>query len=87
MLADENSAGGDWGAEASHIFIDYGHYFVPEREQQIETFCDVIQPRDEPFTILELCGGTGVLAGALLERFPNATVYDYDGSPEMLDHA
>ncbi|HEX5690948.1 MAG TPA: class I SAM-dependent methyltransferase, partial [Roseiflexaceae bacterium] len=60
---------------------------VPEREQQIETFCDLIPPRDAPFTILELCGGAGVLAGALLQRFPNATVYDYDGSPEMLDHA
>jgi tRNA (cmo5U34)-methyltransferase len=87
MASETEIPGGDWGAEASQTFIDYGRYFVPEREQQIETFCGLIPPRDGPFTILELCGGTGLLAGALLERFPNATVYDYDGSPEMLDHA
>jgi tRNA (cmo5U34)-methyltransferase len=81
------SPSGDWGAAASQTFIDYGHYFVPEREQQIATFCDLIPPHDRPFNILELCGGAGLLAGALLERFPGATVYDYDGSPDMLDHA
>ena len=26
---------GDWGAAASQTFIDYGRYFVPEREQQL----------------------------------------------------
>jgi tRNA (cmo5U34)-methyltransferase len=87
MLPDENSTAGDWGAAASQTFIDYGRYFVPEREQQLETFCDLIPPRDEPFTILELCGGAGLLAAALLDRFPSATLYNYDGSPEMLGHA
>ena len=78
------SDSGDWGANASQTFIDYGRYFVPEREQQIATICDVVPPRVGGFNILELCCGAGLLAGALLERFPNCTVYGYDGSPEML---
>jgi tRNA (cmo5U34)-methyltransferase len=86
-MRDDNSIAGDWGANASQLFIDYGRYFVPEREQQIETICDVVPPREGSFNILELCCGAGLLAGALLERFSNCTVYGYDGSPEMLDTA
>jgi trans-aconitate methyltransferase len=37
--------------------------------------------------ILELGCGAGVLARSLLELFPQATVYGYDGSPAMLEHA
>ncbi len=81
------SDSGDWGAAASQTFIDYGRYFVPEREQQIATICDLVPPRDGPFNILELCCGAGLLAGALLERFSGCTVYGYDGSPQMLDTA
>jgi tRNA (cmo5U34)-methyltransferase len=77
----------DWSEEASQTFIDFGRYFVPERELQIEAFCDLIPPRDQSFNILELCCGEGLLAGALLERFPSCTVYGFDGSPAMLEHA
>jgi tRNA (cmo5U34)-methyltransferase len=87
MRPDDSTQAGDWGAAASQTFIGYGRYFVPEREQQIATFCDLIPPRDTPFNILDLCCGAGLLAGALLERFPACTVYGYDGSPEMLDLA
>ena len=87
MRPDDTTQAGDWGVVASQTFIDYGRYFVPEREQQIATFCDLIPPRDDPFNIIELCCGAGLLAGALLERFPACTVYGYDGSPEMLDQA
>lgn len=77
----------DWSEETSQTFIDFGRYFVPEREQQIEAFCDLVPPRDQPFNILELCCGEGLLAGALLERFPGCTIYGFDGSPAMLEHA
>jgi tRNA (cmo5U34)-methyltransferase len=87
MPSEEVRLGGDWGASASQTFIDYGRYFVPEREQQIETICDVVPPREGAFNILELCCGAGLLAGALLERWPDCTVYGYDGSPEMLTTA
>ena len=77
----------NWSEATSRTFIDFGRYFVPEREQQIAAFVDLIPAHDQPFTILELCCGEGLLAGALLERFPTCTVYGFDGSPAMLDHA
>lgn len=94
-----DSSTADWGAENSRTFIDYGRYFVPERQAQIEMICDLIPPSTEmqrklaeqpgsmPFAILELCCGDGTLAGALLECFPTSTVYGLDGSPLMLDAA
>ncbi len=78
---------GDWGEDASRVFIDYGRYFVPDRERQLATLCALVPPSDEPFNILELGCGPGLLARSLLEQFPQATVYGYDGSPAMLDHA
>jgi tRNA (cmo5U34)-methyltransferase len=77
----------NWSEAASRTFIDLGRYFVPEREQQIAAFVDLIPARDQPFSVLELCCGEGLLAGALLERFPTCTVYGFDGSPAMLEHA
>src|SRR5215207_7609746 len=77
----------NWSEDASQTFIDLGRYFVPEREQQIAAFVDLIPVYEQPFTILELSCGEGLLAAALLERFPNCTVYGFDGSPAMLDHA
>jgi tRNA (cmo5U34)-methyltransferase len=77
----------NWSEAASRTFIDFGRYFVPEREQQIAAFVDLIPIHDQPFTIIELCCGEGLLAGALLDRFPYCTVYGFDGSPAMLDHA
>jgi hypothetical protein len=40
---------GDWGEDNSRVFIDYGRYFVPEREQQIAILCALVPPSDEPF--------------------------------------
>jgi hypothetical protein len=80
--ADESTTG--WDEQSSRTFIDYGRYFVPERELQIETICDLIPPRDGPLRILELCCGPGLLAQALLSRLPNSRVHGLDGSPEML---
>lgn len=76
-----------WQENDSHLFIDYGRYFVPERETQIQIICDLIPPRPAPFHILELCCGEGLLAAALLAQFPGATVHGYDGSPQMLQKA
>src|SRR5262245_43678588 len=74
-----------WNEENSQTFIDLGRYAVPEREWQIAAFCDLIAPPDGPFTIIELCCGEGLLAEALLERYSNATLHGYDGSPAMLN--
>jgi tRNA (cmo5U34)-methyltransferase len=73
-----------WDEATSQTFIDYGPYFVPERETQLRTICALIPPHPEPFNVLELCCGEGLLAGALLAQHPTVTVYGYDGSDEML---
>lgn len=73
-----------WGEQATQTFIDYGRYFVPEREIQIETICRLIPSHEKPFVILELCCGEGILAEALLEHHSQAKVIGFDGSPEML---
>ncbi len=73
-----------WTEANSQTFLDYGRYFVPERERQIETICGLIPSALEGAKIVELCCGEGLLAQALLERLPDATVRGMDGSPEML---
>ena len=75
-----------WSEADSETFIDYGRYYVPEREQQIETICGLIPDPPPPAHVVELCCGEGLLSHALLERLPNATVHAYDGSPKMLAH-
>lgn len=80
-MSEENPT---WSEENSRFFIDYARYFVPDRESQIHTLCSLIPDPHEPFQVLELACGAGLLAGALLERFPNCTVYGLDGSHEML---
>ena len=37
-----------WDEDSSRHFIDYGAYFVPEREVQIDTVCSVIPAPDGP---------------------------------------
>ena len=76
-----------WAEEDSEEFIEYGKYFVPEREVQLDVICRLIPAGQAPFHVLELCCGEGLLAENILERFPNCTVHGYDGSPEMLRQA
>ena len=81
-----------WGEEDSRGFLDDGRFFVPEREAQIAAICALIpkmpeSPDTQSAHVVELCCGEGLLAGALLARFPRARVHGYDGSEAMLTHA
>jgi tRNA (cmo5U34)-methyltransferase len=76
-----------WSEQNSRAFLDWGRYCVPDREYQIELICDLIPPHPEPFHILELCCGEGLLAEALLTQFPNCIFHGLDGSEEMLKRA
>ena len=76
-----------WNESDSQTFIDYGRYFIPQREAQIQTIGDLIPEKDNPFHILELSCGEGVLAESLLTRFPQSTLHGYDISDEMLKAA
>ena len=76
-----------WTEEVSRHFIDYGTYFVPERETQIETICSVIPPAPDGAVIVEICCGEGLLCDALARRFPKAEIHALDGSQIMLASA
>lgn len=76
-----------WTEETSRSFIDYGRYFVPARETQIQIMRDLIPAAEGPFHVLELACGEGLLAEAILRHFPAATVHGYDLSPTMLQQA
>ncbi len=82
-MSDISSNDG-WSEADSETFIDYGRYYVPDREQQIETICGLIPDTPPPSHVVELCCGEGLLSHALLERLANATVHALDGSPKML---
>jgi tRNA (cmo5U34)-methyltransferase len=77
----------EWTEEASQAFIDYGRYYVPARETQLNLISSLIPPKDEAFEVIELACGEGLLAEAILQRHPTATVHGYDGSPAMLQRA
>jgi len=81
--ADQNR----WSEETSRIFIDYGRYFVPERDYQMRLIVALLSHLEGPCVILELCCGEGLLAEVLLDSFPTATVHGLDGSVEMLQRA
>ena len=73
-----------WDEGDTRHFIDYGAYFVPEREVQIDTLCSVVPPPPDGGVVVEICSGEGLLAEALARRFPTAFIHALDGSETML---
>jgi trans-aconitate methyltransferase len=76
-----------WNEDSSVEFIDTGRYFVPEREVQIETICQLVDAAPTGGPIVELCCGQGLLSKALLDRLPTRSVRAFDGSPTMMKAA
>ena len=72
-----------WDENHSRSFLDFGRYFVPERERQIDIIADLIPPPAKRALLVELCPGEGLLSRALLERFADCHVLALDGSAEM----
>jgi tRNA (cmo5U34)-methyltransferase len=84
---DEQTDPPHWSEETSRLFLDYGRVFVPDREEQIACLAALVPAAEGPFTVLELACGEGLLAEAILEKHPAATVIGLDGSAEMLRQA
>lgn len=76
-----------WSEETSRLFLDYGRYFVPQRDHQMHIVAGLLSCLEGPGLILELCCGEGLLAEVLLERLPAITVHGLDGSAEMRQRA
>ncbi len=83
-MSEENTG---WSEENSRFFLNYARYIIPDRDTQIRILASLVPDPGKPFDILELACGQGLLAGALLEKFPACTVYGLDGSHEMLQTA
>jgi SAM-dependent methyltransferase len=76
-----------WDEDTSRRFLDYGKYFVPQRENQMQIIVDLLKGAPGQGTILDLCCGEGLLAELILRQLPWAYVVGMDGSPMMLDKA
>ncbi|MGD8820915.1 MAG: class I SAM-dependent methyltransferase, partial [Anaerolineae bacterium] len=87
MSTEETTNHSGWSEETSRVFIDYGRYFVPERDHQLQIIVTLLSHLSGPATVLELCCGEGLLAERLLVALPTVTVYGLDGSAEMLQRA
>jgi trans-aconitate methyltransferase len=74
-----------WSEENSRNFIERGKIFTPARDEIQETIVNLVPAQaDEEFLAVEIGIGSGWLAEALLERFPQSRVLGLDGSSTML---
>ncbi|GAC1591548.1 MAG: hypothetical protein NVS4B1_36680 [Ktedonobacteraceae bacterium] len=79
-----NMPANQWNEDNSTTFLDLGEILVPKRAEQTQALLQLIPARpDETFTIVELAAGGGILAQAILERFPNCDYIALDGSATM----
>lgn len=83
MDADQNQ----WDEATSLQFLEYGRYFVPDREIQLQLISDLIPRSETSFKIMELACGEGLLAEKVLGDHPNCTLIGLDGSQIMLQKA
>jgi release factor glutamine methyltransferase len=59
----------------------------PETELVIETALDIVEKKDEPFTIIDLCTGSGCIAVSLARELGAARIFATDKSGKALDIA
>ncbi len=76
-----------WDEEASRIYLDYGKYFIPDRQQQMHIMVQLLGGLPPPMRVLELCCGEGLLAEQILLVYPDIHYLGLDGSPLMLEKA
>jgi len=82
-LNDENH----WSEETSLDFINYGRYFIPEREYQMQVISGLLSTLKGENHVLDLCCGEGFLDEVILDAYPSFTLQGLDGSMEMLQRA
>jgi tRNA (cmo5U34)-methyltransferase len=87
MDTDQHPPQPTWDEEVSQTFLDYGRYFVPERQAQVQTIAALLLSSQQPVAAIDLCCGDGLLAEAILATQPLYTVWGLDGSTLMLQRA
>jgi tRNA (cmo5U34)-methyltransferase len=87
MDTDKSDNQNKWDETTSQEFIDFGQYFIPEREHQMQWIAGLMAELAQPVSFVELCCGEGLLSELLLEIYPNSTMHAYDGSIQMLKRA
>jgi len=74
----------DWNDADSSVYRDIATVAVPRRVEMIGTLLSLIPfGKDEEFRAIELGCGDGLMAAALLDRFPRASILALDGSESM----
>lgn len=76
-----------WAEPDSAAFLELGPYVVPERGTQTAVVCDLIPEPSGSGLVVDVGCGEGLLAVAILDRFPSVRVLGLDGSRLMLDRA
>lgn len=76
-----------WDEDTSQRYLDYGRYFIPQREGQMRTMLNLLKGIPQLSQILELCCGEGLLAELMLDEFPTSAYWGLDGSELMLERA
>ncbi len=76
-----------WQEADTETFLGLARYAVPDREAQIAALVSQIPATDQPFDVIDLCCGEGLLSAAILARFRQAWVTGLDGSAAMLASA
>ncbi len=83
-MGETTNTPNQWSEDDSTTFLDLAELFVPGRDEQTNTLLQLIPARtNEHFTVVELASGEGVLAQAILERFPQCHYIALDGSATM----
>lgn len=87
MIEKNPGEANHWSEETSLVFVNYGRYFIPEREHQMQVVSDLLSTLKGQNHIVDLCCGEGLLDELILESYPTFTVQGFDGSVEMLHRA
>lgn len=85
--ARQNPSPAGWQEADTETFLGLARYAVPDREAQIAALVAHIPTIDQPFDIIDLCCGEGLLSAAMLARYRQAWVTGLDGSAAMLASA
>jgi tRNA (cmo5U34)-methyltransferase len=87
MIEKHPSEVNHWSEETSLIFVNYGRYFIPEREYQMQVISGLLSSLHGENHIIDLCCGEGLLDELILGSYPTFTLQGFDGSIEMLHRA